>query len=143
MNFNLFKKIALGALGVLTSLLIILCVHIYIVTHKPKTPFELTQLSRIDFKQKVDSVEANKITSFIATQEGVKSTYFNLKDGILVYTYQSDKQNSITIYNKLINHGHYKAERFIINEAKANTGCPAGFGSGSKSLSSYLLSYIK
>jgi hypothetical protein len=88
-----------------------------VATHKTKTPFELTQLSRIDFKQKIDSVEASKIKAFVAMQEGVTSTYFNLNDGILVYTYQLEKQNSLSIYNKLINEGHYHAERYLINEA--------------------------
>jgi hypothetical protein len=143
MNYQLFKKIAAGALGLLTLLLVVLCLHIYMATHKTKTPYELTQLSRIDFKQNIDSTEAIKIRAFVASQEGVNSTYFNLKDGILVYTFQSDKQNSISIYNKLIKQGHYNAERYIINKAEAMNGCPAGFGASTKSLSSYLLSYLK
>ena len=142
MNYKLFKKIAAGAIGLLSILLLALCVHIYMVTHKPKTPFELTQLSRIDFKQKIDSVEANNIRAFVASQVGVKSSYFNVKDGILVYTFLSDKQNSLTIFNKLMTHGHYKAEPYIVSKSASNNGCPAGFGSQS-SFSSFLLSYLK
>lgn len=142
MNYKLFKKIAAGALGLLSIMLLALCVHIYMVTHKAKTPFELTQLSRIDFKQKIDSAEANKIRTFIAMKDGVTSSYFNVKDGILVYTYLSDKQNSTNIFDKLITHGHYDAEPYKVNKTALSNGCPAGF-SYQNSFSSYLLSYLK
>ncbi len=142
MNYKLFKKIAAGALGLLSILLIALCVHIYMATHKPKTPFELTQLSRIDFKQKIDSVEAIKIRKFIGLQDGVTSSYFNMKDGILVYTYLTNKQNSKTIFNKIMNLGHYKAEPYIVSKTDLSNGCPAGFGS-QNSFSTYILSYLK
>jgi hypothetical protein len=142
MNYKLFKKIAAGAISLISILLLALCIHIYMVTHKPKSPFELTQLSRIDFKQNIDSVEANKIRTFIAMQDGVRSSYFNMKDGILVYTFLSNKQNSKSIFDKLITYGHYHAEPYTINETVLSNGCPAGF-SKQNSFSSYLLSYLK
>lgn len=84
----------------------------------------MSQLSRIDFKQTIDSAEANKIRSFVGHLEGIESTYFNVKDGILVYTYAVGKQTSINVYNQLINYGHYNAERYIVDASALKTGCP-------------------
>ncbi len=109
------------------SVFILLCavlvVHIYLVTKSHKSKGDTRQLSRIDFKQPVDATEASKIRSFVKHLNGVQSTFFNVDNGILVYTYLRDKQTSENVYNQLIKFGNYKAERFKVDES-APTGCP-------------------
>lgn len=124
MNYKkIILKTTLWVSGITLLLFIVLCVHIYMVSGSKKN-VPTMQLSRIDFKQAIDSAEAQKIKSFIRRQEDVQAAYFNVKDGILVYTYQLGKQNSANIYQKLMDFGHYKAERYIVDDHAAQSGCP-------------------
>lgn len=127
--------------SIVSVLALVLVVHIYMVTHKDKSDQPMIQLSRIDFKQEIDSTEAGRIRSFVAQLEGVKSTYFNVQDNILVYTYALDKQSSTNVYNKLMAYGKYNAERYTVDAATAaKSGCP--IGAGKNSVSYHLTSYL-
>jgi hypothetical protein len=106
-------------------LLVILFTHVYMVTHKPKTDADSRQLSRIDFKQPIDSIEANKIRNFVAGISGVDNAYFNVSQGTLVYTYNSNKQSSGHVYHALQQFGHYKTQKYIVNTETSSMGCPA------------------
>ena len=117
-------KILVWSLATVVLLSVTLVIHIYIVTRPDTNKQSPLQLSRIDFKQKIDSVESMKIKTFVCGLEGVKGSYFNLKDGILVYSYSLDKQTSVNVFNKLIEHGHYQAERFVVNASTTQNACP-------------------
>jgi hypothetical protein len=116
-------KIVLISLSVVVVLFGVLVVHIYMVT-KPKAHGKNLQLSRIDFKEPIDSAEANKIRNFVHGLDGVDNTYFNIPAGMLVYGYLPEKQSSENVYNQLMSHGHYKAERFIVDASQVAKGCP-------------------
>jgi len=123
------KRKRLGrALLIFSALIVVLfsalLVHIYQVTKPIKYDNNDLQLSRIDFKQQIDSVQANEIRHFVATLPGVQNTMFNIKDGILVYGYTLGKQNSNQVFEQLINHFHYKSEKFVLNEKMKTQGCP-------------------
>ncbi len=141
-NNKLFKKITLVTFSIFFLLLIVLVIHVYTVTHKALTENEKTQLSRIDFKQKIDSTQANQIQSFVTGIEGVKTTYFNIPDGILVYSFIQGKQTSENVFNLLMNTKRYKAERYIVTAEQAKTGCPAGYGANS-SVMNKIMNYFK
>ena len=133
-------KITLISLSVIVFLFIALVVHVAMVTkHKVAEP-DGRQLSRIDFTEKVDSAEANKIRSFVGHLDGVESAYFNVKDGILIYTYSLTKQNSLGVYNKLMSYGNYKAHRYMVTAAQVASGCPAM--GGNKSFFYSLVMYV-
>ncbi|MEO8760504.1 MAG: hypothetical protein ABI388_05005 [Bacteroidia bacterium] len=117
-------KITTISLSVIAILFIVLIVHIALVM-KPKNVENNIQLSRIDFKQKVDSTEGVKIVSFVRSLEGVENAYFNPKSGILICGFYNQKQNSQNVYDRLMAYGHYKAERFVINASNEIKGCPA------------------
>jgi hypothetical protein len=124
-------KITVISLSVAVVLFVALIVHLaMVINDKPVEPDD-RQLSRIDFMQKVDSAEAGKIRSFVAHLDGVESTFFNVKDGILVYTYSLQKQSSQGVYDQLMQSGNYKAKRFVVSEDQAATGCPAMGGNKS------------
>jgi hypothetical protein len=128
-------KITLISLSVFFVLFAVLIVHIAMVTKYKAVEPDGRQLSRIDFTEKVDSTEANKIKSFVGHLDGVESTYFNIPDGIFVYTYSLNKQNSLGVYNKLMSYGKYKAHRYVVDAADATKGCPAMGGNKSFILS--------
>lgn len=124
-------KIAAISLSVAAVLFVALIIHLGMVIKDKQVEPDGRQLSRIDFIQKVDSAEAGKIRSFVAHLDGVESTFFNVKDGILVYTYSLQKQNSQSVYEQLMRSGNYKAKRFVVSEEQAATGCPAMGGNKS------------
>jgi hypothetical protein len=107
---------------------------------RPKNETEvMRQLSRIDFKQPIDSLEAIKIKQFVAHLDGIESTYFNVPDHILIFTYVVGKQTSDNVYNQLVNYGHYKAERYMVGATTAKKGCPV---MDDNSVSYKLTSYV-
>jgi hypothetical protein len=117
-------KITLISLSVVVLLFAVLIVHIALVM-KPKNVENNIQLSRIDFKQPVDSAEAVKMVSFVRHLDGVDNAVFNPKSGILICGFYNQKQNAQNVYDKLMAYGHYKAERFMVGAADEIKGCPA------------------
>lgn len=115
-------KIAIWTASVFVVLVAVLVVHIVMVTGHKRNDQRMRQLSRIDFKEQIDSAEAVKITGFVASLEGVNDIQFN--NNILVYTYTVGTQTSEGVYEKLIKHGHYNASRYVVDQSKAATGCP-------------------
>ena len=119
-----FKKTAYWFVGSLVLCTFILVAHIYSATHKSGRENISKQLSRIDFLTKPDSSEAYKIQALVRKLDGVESTYFNIKDGILVYTFSLEKQTSENVFSQVLASGNYNAKRFIVDAATAKTGCP-------------------
>ncbi len=130
----------LGAITV--SLFIVLIIHIAMVTDHKNNDSRARQLSRIDFKQKIDAKEANNIRAFVAKMPGVESTYFNVENGILIYTYQVEKQNSQNVYEQLMSSGKYKAERYVVSKEEAQSGCPVSPNSITYKVTAYLANII-
>jgi hypothetical protein len=125
MKKGLIKKIALSTLGVLVLLSGVLVYHIYTVT-RTKNDFRTSrQLSRIDFTQKIDSLEATRLRYYVASLDGVESTYFNYSGNILVYTFYPEKQSSANVFDAVMKHGNYHAKKYEVNESDLAKGCPA------------------
>jgi hypothetical protein len=122
MNTHILNKTAWWSGSIIAVLLLALVIHIAMVT--PKANKYTYQLSRIDFKQQVDEAGAAKIRAFVAGLPGVKSTYFNPESNTLVYTYLISAQNSANVYDRLMESGHYKAERYIVDNSSIQNGCP-------------------
>lgn len=122
-------RITVGTVSLVVILLATLAIHIYLVTPKKSdtanSDLRMRQLSRIDFKQTVDSTEAEKIRGFVQNLEGVQSTYFNAENGALVYTFEVGTQTSENVYSKVVAFGNYKAERYVVEAKEAQGGCPA------------------
>ena len=86
----------------------------------------MIQLSRIDFKEPIDSAEMNKIRAYVGNLNGVDNSYFNMNNGAFVYGYVVGTQTSQGVYDKVMALGHYKAERYIVDpkDLAAGGGCP-------------------
>lgn len=124
MKKRLLLKIALWTGATVLVLFTVLVIHIYQVTHKPKTDARERQLSRIDF-QELKAEDAGKIQAFVANLDGVEDTHFNTEAGILIYTYTTGKQTSSEVYDQLMKSGNYKATKYTVDNSAAQTGCPA------------------
>lgn len=118
------KWIAGGTLGTFTLLFIVLVVHI--ATAKPvKIDNATLQISRIDFKQPIDSLMAKEIHRHLKSIPGVKNDRLNKETGVLVYFHDNRINDSEKIFNLLMSKGSYKAERFTIpNEMASRKVCP-------------------
>jgi cell division protein FtsX len=134
------KKIAIWSASIFIVLFVVLIIHILMVTKPVVYDNADLQLSRIDFKQDIDSLEANKIKHFVMTLPGIENVAFNDKDEILIYGYRLGQQSSDNVYKKLIEFGNYKAEKYVVSAEQLNTGCP--IGKDRSSLSYRFSSYI-
>lgn len=137
------KKLILRSLTALCGLLVIgfgvLVIHIYQVTHKPKTDYEKRQMARIDFLEPIDAKQAADIQTFTRSLPGVDHTFFNQQNGILVYSFINDKQTSANVFKQLTQHLPVKAKPYTVSEEDLMAGCPAV---GSKNTLRYKLSHF-
>lgn len=107
-------KIAAGSIfGLFLVLFTVLVVHI--ATAKPKVYDNATlQISRIDFKEPIDSLKAKEIHRNMKSIAGVKNPKFFPEKNVLVYYHDSKIVNSEQVFNQLMAKGNYKAERLVI-----------------------------
>jgi len=107
-------KIAAGSIvGIFLILFTVLVVHI--ATAKPKVYDNATlQISRIDFKEPIDSLKAKEIHRNMKSIAGVKNPKLFPEKNVLVYYHDSKVVNSQQVFNQLMAKGNYKAERLVI-----------------------------
>ncbi len=118
-----------GLAGTVVVLFGVLCVHLYAIAKKShENPNNKIQLSRIDFKEHVDSSAAMKIKNYVGTLDGVQGTHFNIDHGTLVYGYILGTQTPENVYEKVMTFSKkkYKAERNIVSVDQLKKGCTAG-----------------
>ena len=118
-------KIAIGSVLAFSTLLFVVLV-VHIATAKPlEVDNASLQISRIDFKEPIDSLKAKEIHRNLKSIPGVKTDRLNKETGVLVFFHDIKVADSKTIYNKLMAMGKYKAERFVLpKELENKTACP-------------------
>ena len=106
MKINRKIKIAIGSVfGIFLILFLVLVVHI--ATAKPLVVDNATlQISRIDFKEPIDSLKAKEIHRNLKSIPGVKTDRLNKETGVLVFFHDIKVADSKTIYNKLMAMGN-------------------------------------
>lgn len=124
MTMQRSNKIYIWSISILFVLISALVVHIYASTYQEKNDARIRQMSRIDFKQPIDSLEAAKIRGIVKRMKGVDATKFNVKTGTLVYSYIQGMQTSENVYNELMKLGNYKAAPYITDNSGKTNGCP-------------------
>lgn len=105
------KRIAGIVFGTLLLLFIVLVAHI--ATAKPVDNANL-QISRIDFKEPLDSLKSKEIHRNLKSIPGVKNDHIDMERGVLVYFHDNNITDSKKVFDQLMAKGHYKAERFIL-----------------------------
>ncbi|GJM34677.1 MAG: hypothetical protein DHS20C18_36780 [Saprospiraceae bacterium] len=101
-----------------------LAIHIGITQQSIATSGPAMQLSRIDFKGPIDSTIAARIKGSILHLESVQHAYFNIPDGIVVYSHNPKVQSAQAVYDKIQEEFHLNAERFIVSADMAAGSCP-------------------
>ena len=125
MKINRKIKIAIGSLlGIVLLFFVVIVFHI--ATSKPVVYDNATiQISRIDFKEPLDSAKGKEIHRNLKSIPGVKTDRLNLEKGVLVYFHDNRIADSKKIYDQLVAKGNYKAERFVIpGEIASKKVCP-------------------
>jgi hypothetical protein len=125
MKINKKIKIAIGSfLGVFLLLFVVLVVHI--ATIKPTVYDNASlQLSRIDFKEPIDSTMAKQINRDMKTIAGVKNPSVFPDKKVVVYYFDNKVNTSEKVYDQLMSKGNYKAIRYVVPAAIAsNEVCP-------------------
>lgn len=128
MKKGLFKKILIGTGATLGILIVVLCVHIYLVT-RPKAPDANTRImARIDFKQDITTDDAEKIKTWLYAQPGVSHVVCNPESNIAVFTYAPVQTNANAIVGRMNSELPYKGDRFMPSEEDMKKGCPVASG---------------
>ncbi|MBC5861910.1 hypothetical protein L1S34_00200 [Flavobacterium sp. K77] len=131
---KIFKKVLWAGLTIVVLFIAIFIFHI--ITAKPAvydTPN--LQVSRIDFKSNIDSVQAKKICADLRTIDGLTSDSIIVKRNVVVYFHNNKITNSEKVYNELMTKGKYDAQRYILPESFASKEvCPVDQNSASYKL---------
>ncbi len=118
------KKVVIVVAGIGVLFIAILLFHI--ITAKPAI-YESPnlQVSRIDFKSNIDSVQARQICTDLRTIKGLTSDSIIVKRNVVVYFHNNKITNSEKVYNELMSKRPYEAKRFVLPANMANKEvCP-------------------
>jgi len=124
MQKRTWKRIALGVLSVFGLLVLVLCVHIYIVTRPKPIDANTRAMARIDIRQAITQTDADRITSWLYQQKGVDHVLVNPRSDIAVFTFFPVKTTARQVVSDFKAQLPYKAERFIPGEEAMKGGCP-------------------
>jgi hypothetical protein len=128
LNFRIMKRkvkiIAITTFSVALLFFVVLVYHI--ASAKPIVYDNSTmQISRIDFKEPLDTLKMKEIHRNLKSIPGFISDSYNLDKGVLVYFHDNRIADSKKIFNALIQKGNYKANRYILPKSLAsNEVCP-------------------
>ena len=125
MKKNTIKKILLRTGAVFLLLVLVLCVHIYIVTRPKAADAKTVVMARIDLKQAITQEDAARITNWMYQQKGVTHVVCNYKMDNIVFTYHPLLTNGNDIAASFRSGTDYKnAVRYIPTEKEMQGGCP-------------------
>ncbi|SHG55522.1 hypothetical protein [Flavobacterium defluvii] len=136
MKINKIVKKGLWAV-LITGVLFFAILVFHIITAKPAV-YESPnlQVSRIDFKENIDSAAAKKICADLRSIKGLTSDSIIVKRNVVVYFHNNKITNSKKVYDELMSKGNYDAKRYILPANLANQEvCPIDQNSYSYKLS--------
>lgn len=136
MKINKIVKKGLWAV-LITGILFFAILVFHIITAKP-TVYESPnlQVSRIDFKENIDSAYAKKICADLRSIKGLTTDSIIVKRNVVVYFHNNKITNSKKVYDELMSKGNYDAQRYILPASLANKEvCPVDQNSYSYKLS--------
>ncbi|MXO07326.1 hypothetical protein [Flavobacterium sp. HBTb2-11-1] len=136
MKINKIVKRGLRTVAI-TGVLFFAILVFHIITAKPAV-YESPnlQVSRIDFKENIDSAYAKKICTDLRSIKGLTSDSIIVKRNVVVYFHNNKITNSKKVYDELMSKGNYDAQRYILPAGLANKEvCPVNQNSYSYKLS--------
>ncbi len=119
------------------AILFVFILAFHIITAKPAVYENANlQVSRIDFKNIIDSAQAKKISSDLKSIKGITSDSIIIKRNVLVYFHNNSITNSEKVYAELMSKDKYEAERYVLPAGMVNKQvCPLDQNSFSYKLS--------
>lgn len=125
MKINKTVKIALGSI-LATVLLLFFILVVHIALAKPRLCDNATiQISRIDFKNPLDSLKMKEIHRNLKSIPGVQNVKINPEKGVVVYFHDNRITNSKKVFALLMTKGDYDAKPFILPKAmESKQVCP-------------------
>ncbi|RVT79913.1 hypothetical protein EOD40_02040 [Flavobacterium sufflavum] len=132
---KIIKKGLFILAGIVILFIAILLFHI--ITAKPAV-YESPnlQVSRIDFKSNIDSLQAKQICADLRTIKGLTSDSIIVKRNVVVYFHNNKITNSEKVFNELMSKRPYEAKRYILPASMASKEvCPMDQNSFSYKLS--------
>ena len=118
------RKIVIISLSSLLFLFVVLCFHIYVMMKPGKPDAKTVAIARIDFKQDINQTDANKISTWLYSQNGVQHVLCNDKTDIAVFSFYPAKVNASNLTSNLSSALNYKAVRYMPNAKDMTKGCP-------------------
>ena len=136
MKTNKIIKKTIWTVLIITGLFFAILIF-HIITAKPAVYESANlQVSRIDFKANIDSVQAKQICADLRSIKGLTSDSIIVKRNVVVYFHNNKITNSEKVYNQLMDKRDYDAKRYILPENLANKEvCPVDQNSFSYKLS--------
>ena len=121
------KKIKMVLWGVLVLFVLFVGIMLFhIITAKPAV-YENSnlQVSRIDFKTNIDSVQAKQICADLRSIKGLTTDSIIVKRNVVVYFHNNSITNSKKVYDELMTKRPYEAQRYILPDNLASKEvCP-------------------
>ncbi len=121
----MFKRIVLGLTFVFVALIATLAVHVYLVTQPKQGAMPNMTMSRIDFDQPLDSLDAAKIKQYTSLINGVKEVRVNQNSGHLVCLYDRNKQAPQDIVEAITRDFYLTANLYQPSDEMLAQSCPA------------------
>lgn len=122
---KLVKIILGGIIGIAFLFFLVLIIHIAVmVRDRPPIANATIEMARVDFNAPVDSSSIIAIQEKVKQLKGVRSTYYNYKNRILIYTFDNRVNNAQKIYDNAIRSSQFPSKRIIVSAAEAKQGCP-------------------
>lgn len=123
---KLIKRGVIVVLGAAFLLFATLIIHIAVMVQgKSPLPLATTQIARIDFNEEISPTQAEIIQDKFKEFQGVKSTHFNIQDGILIYTFDNRLNDTKQIYDGFMKGSNLLCSRYVVSEEELSQGCPA------------------
>lgn len=132
------KQILLATGGITLLLAVALVVHIVLVT-RPNADDSTVAMARIDFRQDISQQDADRITAWLAQQQGVDHVLCNAATETAVFTFYPVKASADQITADLRSQLHYNGIRYMPDQKAMMSGCPVS----NHSLSYKIYSTIK
>lgn len=119
------KKIIFASVSVLVGMLLLLCIHLYIVT-RPKSPDINTRvMARIDFIDSLSASQSAIVTEWLYRQKGIDHALYNPISHILVFTFSPLHNDANRITSTMQQtFPDYKLARVMPSDAEMAAGCP-------------------
>lgn len=121
---RIIKYTVFSAMAVFVLLTIVLAVHIYQVSNKPKGGVDGWQMARIDVVSTKDSIPLDMFKNAVQAQEGVFHTYLNYTSGTLAFAYDPFVIYADTVCSRAMLHTGLEAERILVHAEDVANACP-------------------